>query len=278
MSRKKNHGFNQTLGDKLDAFETLVSQPVQPAAVVAANVPNFGRYFFLQHGAPGPEKFEMFCNLVGQRWVTSYEGYWSNLAARHRATQLAQSLEGQEFARWLAVTDLSMAIGDHAEYLNQVPWFAPLTAESLMIDLAIRYVDRKTTLEDCNGHVSQRDLHCWIPASDRAPVVDVRSANEAYPVTHETLSELQVWASNSLFRGLESFISPHVLDTKDLLVERIRSATTDLARNSTVSDFAVFERTAGQVFVTLQRRGRLSRNAFFLQATKRGLDHERSWR
>jgi len=103
-------------------------------------------------------------------------------------------------------------------------------------------------------------------------------ADEFYQVSHETVAELQVWASNSMLRGSELFLHPGLLDTKDLLVERIRSATADQARALQPNTFEEYGRPGLQMQATLIRRARLSRHAFFEQVTKRGLDHERNWR
>jgi len=274
MSRKSKPTFGSSMADALSPFQQAITTPIDPSGVSSTSV-DYGRWFFWQNSAPSVERFTGFTESAAAKWLAPFSGFWSSLAVRHRAIQLASSIRGQEFARWLAVTPLDNPIGEeNAAFLDQCPWFAPLTKDSLLIELAMRYVDKLTSLEDANCHVLQRDLMCYLPGKEAGFVSDAASAQAAHPVTIETIGELQVWALNALMFAHESLLSPHVLDTRALEVEAMRAATSNLSRG--IAHPNPQDRTAVARSSTLQRRASLSRSAFFAQATKRGLDHDKA--
>jgi len=275
MSRKSKVPFNGiNISPEASAkFTDAITSPVDVSATRPDAV-DFGRWFFLQNSAPGVDKFDAYLGVATAKWHPPFIGFWSTLAVRHRAIQLASSIRGQEFVRWLAVASLDLPIGpENASFLSQAAWFAPLTESSLLIELAMKYVDKLTSLDDANCHVLQRDLMCYLPTKEGGTVTDPAAAQSAYPVCMETIGELQVWATASLFHAHESLLSPHVFDTRALEIEQMRAASVNLFRSGAIANPS--DRVAVARANTLARRATLSRSAFFLQATKRGLDHDK---
>lgn len=284
MSRKNQQrkpsgsGFNN-MSASFEAMQAQLTAAKLPASAEASLEPNHGRFFFMLYGAPPSEMHATFCQMAGSKWLDIHAGYWSDLAIRHRACQLGASLEGQEFLRWLAISDLSQQIGENHAFMSLAPWVAPLSAENTLMDIAVRFVLAKTTISDLNAHVFLRDMFVFIPMLDGVsggPVTDIKKADELFPVGQGQVLELQVFAKNTLLRGLESFCKPHVYDTKDMIVDQMRSATMNSARGAR-PDMDIFSggQEGQQKFATLMRRGNLSRSSFFQQATVRGLDHMR---
>lgn len=277
MSRKPKQ-FNDGLAAALDKFSQAVTGDIEQSKLEATDRANSARWFFLQSSAPPASMYEAFLDANKKPWFAPFDHFWGNLLTRHRAIQLAQSVEGQEFCRFLAFVDLSAILGEEVhEYLSSEGWYHPLTASSSYMDLSIRYVNHLTTVGDLNAHVIQRELQCCIPTADGL-LVDPAEAARLFPVTVEVIGELQMWASNALLRGHEAFTNPAVLDTREGEVERLRTLTQQAADPAKIAGLCANHRDRISVCRgrTLERRARVSRSVFFSQATKRGLDHDRS--
>jgi len=277
MSRRKpEKQFNSGLSDGLKNFASAVSGT--PAPAEAQSLPSStARWFFLSHSAPPNELYGAFLEANSSQWVPAFSCYWSSLAARHRAMQLVGSIQGQEFVRFLTTVDLSAPLGQEvATFLSSEPWFAPLEQYATYLQMCVRYVAHLTTVGDLNAHAVFRDLECFIPDGDVVLSTAEAAANR-FPVTPEFIAELQVWASNSLWRGHEAFLNPGILDTREGEVEVLRAVTQQQATSDSIRELTsnVRDRVAVCRGRTLERRARVSRAIFFAQATKRGLDHDR---
>jgi hypothetical protein len=278
MSRKQKP-FNEGLNKGLSKFsQQVTADPSASEQVEALASP--ARWFFLQHSAPPSTLYPAYLDAASRPWLEVFAGYWSSLATRHRAIQLAASIQGQEFVRWLAHADLSMQIGSDVEaFLSPEPWFAPLNSSSTYVEVAIRYCDSLTTVGDLNAHVISREAQCFIP-TDEGAVSSPEVARVKFPVTIDVIGEFQVWASNALFRGHEALINPSVLDTREGEVEALRHLTQQSATADKIASLVGNYKDAVSVGrgKTLERRARLSRSVFFSQATKRGLDQHKGSR
>jgi len=182
------------------------------------------------------------------------------------------TLLGTEFVRWLASCDLNEQVGDEwGTFLQDAPLFTGYNAQTTLAELALRFLEHKTTVKDLNAHVLQRDLMCFIPFAT-GPVTVPELADSTYPVTVDVLSELQIWARTGLFKGADAYLNPHMLDTKRFEVEKLRALTGQEAQNLRTPRSHGGDPEMQARLKTLERRSRLTRASFFAQATKRGVD------
>jgi len=279
MSRNKNKTFDSGFGSELGKFANAVlgSLPSQESVHKPTST---ARWFFLQHSAPAAESYPAYIDANQSQWIDAFACFWSTLTARHRAIHLASTIQGQEFIRFLVTIDLSQPIGpDVASFLESESWFAPMTQHSTYMDVCVRYVEQLTTVGDLNAHVVLREQECFIPDGANGVIVTAEAARIAFPVTMEAIGELQVWATNALYRGHESFTNPSILDTRGGEVEALRSLTQQHATSDRIRELTsnVRDRVSVTRGRTLERRARVSRAIFFAQATKRGLDHDRGF-
>jgi len=270
---KNRKPFSSGLSDALDdAFAASVTGKVG-GNTLDATAPDKLRWYFLNATFHGEQSsFNRYAEYSTLTWVRPYDGYWSDLATRHRACQLMSSLLGTEFVRWLASIDLNTQVGDEwGTFLQDAPLFVGFNPTTTNAELALRFLDTKTTVKDLNAHVLQRDLLCFIPFAP-SPVTVPELADATFAVTVDVLSELQIWARTGLFKGADAYLNPHMLDTKRYEVEKLRALTGQEAQNLRGPRSQGGDPEMQARLKTLERRSRLTRASFFAQATKRGVD------
>jgi len=280
VKQHQKRGFNN-VGEN-PVLKSLSGDPADQASTDSPACRN-ARWFFLSaaasHIASEPGVHALFDSAGAPGGgLSPFTKYWPNLIVRHRATQLAATIAGQDFLRYASVVPTDVLVGSEwLEWLAADPALAGLASipAPTHMDVITTYIRKNTSVEGCNAHVTHRDLGVAILGKDRRLIQDASTAEVEYPVDVETVMSLLQWARLSWFRGEEAFGNPAGLDTADGVIQTLYLATKAEAQTKAASLSALPDRVSQQRGKTLARRGALSQHVFFSQATKVGLDYVR---
>lgn len=279
MKNHQKRSFN-TLGDN-SVLAGLASDPSQTSKDSPGN--GNARWFFVQQGAERlalePAVAGVFQDVTLRACsISNFAKFWPHLIARHRASQLVATIEGQDFLRYCAFAPLDVQVSSE--------WLAWLLLDPKMSQLlnvpevthghvVSAYLKKVTSPVGCNAHVSFRDLGVAILSRTGSVITDVLVAEQEYPVDEETVVSIASWARVSYVAGSDLFLHPYALDTQSGLIADLFNATKAESLAKSKHLMGLPDRLSQQRGKTLARRGALAQYVFFSQATKVGLDYVR---
>lgn len=241
------------------------------------------RWFFVQQGserlALEPAVATVFQDVtLRANSVPNFAKFWPHLIARHRASQLVTTIEGQDFLRYCAFAPLDVLVSSE--------WLAWLLLDPKMSSLlnvpdvthgmvVSAYLKKVTSPIGCNAHVSFRDLGIAILSRTGNVITDVLVADQEFPVDEETVTSIVSWARSSYTSGSDLFSHPYALDTQAGMIADLFAATKQESLAKSKHLMGLPDRLSQQRGKTLARRAALAQYVFFSQATKVGLDYVR---